>query len=859
MRQRSVTSSTSSVVLALLLVAIVIVPGGLLGLWVGKIWPFSKSEVSRAGQIAIPAPIRQIQAFQPVTRADLIDPATGLLNLIWVDERVYRESMLRDLGQIVGRVMAKDKNLGVAFQETDFLPPGTRPGITAGVPPGKRAMTVKADTIPGIDLLFRGDRFDIMTVLPEQDPSTQTVIEYARLLGGIRSTDAKNSRDNKNPRVKVLVDAGTVVALTQGKLQSTQGAAVLPTVPTTTRREVNKPELNVTIAIDPSETATLTEALSSAWPIYCVARSGHAEDQSGRQEAVNILSGLVGIPAISRSIPAYSAITQDDLADPTTGQLNVFYFQPDKISSDWISDPRQLIGRVVHHDVMRGAILSEDDFLPEGTPAGLSAGTPAGKTMVVIPVEKVEGLKELRPGENFAIFLKLPKESLPVMAGHESSWAKIMGGKLAPNIAEAQADLRSGVRAIVQDGLVVTKVVDGEKLAVAVTPTEARSLFQFMGEGASLQAVLKSRISAEERPRQDSPQASGGSLDSSKDLSETDRSEILPVSASQELAPVSSGRPVPVLTRNVRANEKLSVEDFIDPATGEIRTFIFPDSQVSDDWLDDVRTMVDRIVKRDIPAGRVIQRELLYPEGWKSGVAAGIPSGFVGFPLTTRQVVGLGGLQRGQQIALVAAQRRQLPEGLEQRTALNSGNLRDEELRQSGFGQPDVSVVTQHALLVELSDPFQTQVTETQYRIIEEPIRLGEEGQVIPARTIREPVTTTYQVTQQDCVLALSPEDATRLQAAIASGFLIQALAASGAADVKQKPTDGQERSDEHFADQLNFNSSSSRIPPLIAPTPFLREHIRKQERSREVWLKDQSVPNESVLPKASSLKGSQG
>ena len=62
--------------------------------------------------------------------------------------------------------MAKSKPAGEPFIEADFLPKGTLPGVVAGIPPGKRALTLEAGKLKGVDKLQAGDHLDILAAVP---------------------------------------------------------------------------------------------------------------------------------------------------------------------------------------------------------------------------------------------------------------------------------------------------------------------------------------------------------------------------------------------------------------------------------------------------------------------------------------------------------------------------------------------------------------------------------------------------------------------------------------------------------------------------------------------------------------------
>jgi hypothetical protein len=124
-----------------------------------------KKEEDLAGKIPVPLLMRTIPAYTAVTLEDLKDPATGRVHVRHIDPKAAEEkAFLVKVDEVVGRVMARDKEPGYAFKETDFLPKGTRPGPTAGLEPNTRGMWVNVNKIAGLRGLKRNDRFDLMAV-----------------------------------------------------------------------------------------------------------------------------------------------------------------------------------------------------------------------------------------------------------------------------------------------------------------------------------------------------------------------------------------------------------------------------------------------------------------------------------------------------------------------------------------------------------------------------------------------------------------------------------------------------------------------------------------------------------------------
>jgi len=245
--------------------------------------PVEAAESEEAGPVAPPRPAegqlrayisaREIPAYTKITRDDLWDRNNGRLTYIDVDAAlVEQEGILVGVGDIVGRVLGRTKSKGYVFTERDFLPKGTRPGLSAGVPPGKRALRIDVEKVHGIIGLEPGDRFDMVAARPLD--ATQAAPSAP--LSGVYSDRARQMAQQgayKRARVDVLVQNGTVVTPLQTRL--------VPTTSTTlTRGQTTRttPVQEMVIALDPEEVAPFMEALSVEANVVCLARSGRPDD-----------------------------------------------------------------------------------------------------------------------------------------------------------------------------------------------------------------------------------------------------------------------------------------------------------------------------------------------------------------------------------------------------------------------------------------------------------------------------------------------------------------------------------------------------------------------------------------------------
>lgn len=794
---------------------LLILGGGLFGtLWATGVIAFG-AEPSREGQVAFPATAQAIPAFTKITQKHLINPETQKLHIRWVEEENVQPSMMRDLGEIIGRVTTHDISPSRILTEGNLLPKGTRPGLTAGVPPGKRAMTLDVSKIPGLESLRRGDVFDLLTSLPvRKESETASNVEYGVLLGGIKPPDTRAGQLQRQTGVKVLVRGGVMVAHTKGAEQSTEGGNAL-VVPVNPSRRTSEPQVNATIAVDPNEVMPITEALGLDVKIFCVAHSGHPEHPQAESFPELKLDGLVAVPATVQSVKAFSRITQADLADPVTGKLNVYYFSPDRIGEDWLTEFGELVGRVVSHDVEAGFIFSESDLMPPGTPEGLAASVPKGQVAVMVPEGRIEGLEDLQAGDRFDVLSTLP-DKMATQAPPRLDWATVMGGQPIAEDAKIYEQLRTGIRNLTRDAVKLT-ANDDDKTAIALKPEEVTPFSQMLGrKDVTLQVVAHSGRKSKmvfQVPR--SIQSDAPAFVSLPEEAESD--ENLRPSSDPAVEPQEVK--TPVTTRPIKAFSLLTVEDFVDPATGQIRYVNFPVTEGGPDWETDITKLIDRVAARDIPGdGRRIRSNDLLPPGTRPGVVAGIPPGMVAFTLSSQKADGLGNLKVGDEFLMVASRPFRIDDfGADVRWSVNGRSAHEQTASVGGlFEQADVTVVLKRGVLLFASEP-ENRTVRDRARSLETQQHLGPDGNVLTTVNKVNPVVESYEVAVQDFVIALDPKDVATLSEALNTNASMHAVLQTG---------NPQAESD---MPEINENRP-------LTKARFI-EHIRGQERSRELWL----------------------
>jgi hypothetical protein len=692
---------------------------------------WSKPPTSRVGLVAVPKSVRPLKAFQRVTREDVYDLTRGDDSYFWFPKARIESNpdWMLTVDKVVGRVMARDKAVDFVFSEKDFLPEGSRPGLVGGIPPGKRAMIVPGEQLQGLQHLQRGDRFDLFaTVAARRGDSAAPLLsqfsERDGVTGGLRHPESVALDLQKKLGIRLLVRNGAVV---DNSVRPQSG------------RVPAAPARDLTIAVDPGEIVSLTHALGAKQSIFCAARSGQPEVDDSDDLASPDLAGLVPCVLRSVAIPAYTEISASHLVDRDLGQPAVLYFRKEEIEPGWMPDARELIGRVAARDLRPGFVFQEADLLPKGSAPGVAGAIPSKHVGMSLNVGQVTGLRELLPGDRFALLAQLG-ETVAAPAAR-MSWASIQGGVPDPKEEELESELRSGVKRFADN---VLKISDsGDSCVVAVPERDSAAVAQAVAKKLELRAIVRARETR---------------LDPSGAETETE--------ANATDHPTNSSKTsVPVLAKRVAAHERISLEHFLDPATGRPRLLHFPVDRVEANWITSLPELVDRVAGRSIEEGYVVKESDLLPAGTPPGTAAGIPVGQVGVVVSDDDVSGLADLGEGDVIALMTARRIDLDSGgLTWQSGLNNGSALELLGRSVPNTSPEVVLLTRQALVLSVTErtvlkkEVSTIVTET--------------GLARETRTIPQPIERRLRV----AVLALPPEDAGAVGGAVASETPIFAI-----------------------------------------------------------------------------------
>ena len=474
--------------------------------------------VSHPGMVGVPRSFRTIPAYTQVTEADLTTEDSNPSDGYFPSRDRIPKAVITERGQILFRVTSKEKPPGRLFSEADFAPKGTRPGVAAGVPEGKRAMTLEADKLNGVYGLQQGDHVDLVASIPLDKLSSFGGADWSRLAvstqtqaqaqAGPRDDRSKEKRTETRmlARDAVLVTPVTTRQKSITSSSLTQG---------TTVRQV--PVHEIVLAVDEDEVAPLTDAMGLAVEITCIAHSGRPEDKNLHV----VPAGMVAVPVNGRAVAAYSLLMPEDLLDPGTRASRSITLSAEEVQKRGIVvDSQTVVGRVLARDKSRGQFFSEDDFLPRGTAPGLAGGIPPDKRALTLDASKVIGARALRLGDHFDLMASMPID-----------WTKTGGQGGMIHLMGALLQKQAAVKAVVQEGVVVEPAASptmaaveaasgdskqsGREMVVAVAAEEVPQVAEALALGLELTAVVRS----------------GNPRDSSKNVATPDENPLARVQA----------------------------------------------------------------------------------------------------------------------------------------------------------------------------------------------------------------------------------------------------------------------------------------------------------------------------------------
>ncbi|WDI42512.1 hypothetical protein [Bremerella sp. P1] len=564
MAKRNTSSRRPSILLPLLLVLVLpmVLFAGTLGtlMTLGIEIPFLKSPEPPA--LRIPANPRPLAAYHRVGRDDLVDFETGQIRYMKMPPQSAVGSELKGttlsgemaegvvqsvatkeiqggtypvfllasgeevplpnvdevggaylrLGNIIGRVLDREKSANFGFTEGNFLPEGTRSGTVGGVPSGMKAYTLEAGKLVGIHGLNLGDKVDLLASVPVDKVSSGGGLSANGLLSSslIVDSNSSRSRDEERSEPHLIASDVQVISPVYRRAKTSTSSSLIGGTSTK-----NMPVEEVVLAVHERDIPAVTEVLGMNVPIAVVAHSGQPE---ANQED-EIPAGMVKVVVTPRETVPYTQLHLSQLVPGGARQPRTILLAEEQVNDlKILSTTDQVVGRVVRRAKSPGTFFTEDDFFPIGTPAGLAAAVPSGQVAYTIDASKLNGIAGLGLGDRFDLIATRPvdfqkmaqrigaKDLVVSSAIRQGALRLDAGAHTQVVLHGATVIAPPGSTAMRMHGTVTTsKKQDIQSpMVIAVSPEEITKLSEVIATDTQLTAILRGMGDVDATPIPDS-------------------------------------------------------------------------------------------------------------------------------------------------------------------------------------------------------------------------------------------------------------------------------------------------------------------------------------------------------------------
>lgn len=593
---------------------------------------------------------------------------------------------LMNINSIIGRVVKRDKRVGLGFQESTFFPKGTPEGIAGATPIGMRSITLDATKLTGVHALGTGDQIDLLASFPaggDDGPAASSI-----LTGKPASFNKKDAGEPHLLAQNALVlkpvyirnEATASSSLTQGK------------------KVQNVPKYEVAIAVNPDDLIPLQRAINQSLTITCIARSMQPSGEKDQLTSVEDPETVM-VPVTVRPVLAYNVVTREAFVSSATRTVKVESLPRKQVANmDIITSLDEALGAIARHDIPSGRFLRRSDLLngpPSNSPAqqnrnaahsvdpdsgsgfqyvtfqpqdtdsnnsatavgdrpAITRFIPPGRTAFAIPWNRVYGSEHLQIGDDFDLMVSYSLES------KEST---------------EETETRT-------DGTVIVRKTDS--LSTRETERTWGSSFGFRAEPwfVATNAIVIAPVGFP--PPASAARALGEQLNrrgNGTGNNELSGASIIIAVEDQDVEAVTAALATRDALFSIGFHSSNAVTETASPKTRQIVVVSEPlapyeefnegiwqgnrrritsrivssDDKRFDDALtvDDVRFYYGRVFGRAKSKGDFLSEADFLPAGTKPGLAAGVKAGFTFLPVSDREIEGLDSFEAEDHVAIL--------------------------------------------------------------------------------------------------------------------------------------------------------------------------------------------------------------
>lgn len=266
---------------------------------------------------------------------------------------------MMNVNAIIGRVVKKDKRVGMGFQESTFFPQGTPEGIAGATPPGMRAVTLDATKLTGVHALNAGDTIDLMANVPVGEVGAFQSQHNSRLLGAALVASTSSGGADSATEPMLLAQGAVVLKPVYVRNEATTSASL-----TQGKRIQNVPKYEVAIAVAPDDVIPLQSALNKSLSITCIGHSMQPHDEVAGAKSAEAVADQLHVPVTVRAIFAYDVVSREAFVSPATRTMRMELMSRQEIDRQQvITSLDEALGAVARHDIPAGRFLRKSDLL----------------------------------------------------------------------------------------------------------------------------------------------------------------------------------------------------------------------------------------------------------------------------------------------------------------------------------------------------------------------------------------------------------------------------------------------------------------------------------------------------------------
>lgn len=494
-----------------------------------------QSADTASNQLMAPVTVRSIPAYEVITREAFISPATRTIRMEPVSQRqVDNLGLTLHLEEMLGSVARHDIPAGSFVRQNDILksrrgqnhndsssdtasdkPPATRwqtavfpapqqneeaganivgdrPAVTNFIPPGYTAIAVPWNRIFGSEHLQIDDHLDLLVSYPIERKRQVSETDVRSAVNVVtKEYDEFVTRETDRTRDESLAERGepwfiATDAIVIGPVGFPPPNAAMRAIGNSNRQAQGERNAQVSgpailLAIDTRDLESLATVLNTPDFLLSVAFRIHPDRQQ-------IPAGFRQIAVAPVEIAAYSEFSDlhwKGLRREITSRL-VSDNDPRFANAIGMDQIESYYGRVLNTAKTRFAVFTPDDFMPEGSKAGVAAAVGPSSVLVVVTADQVQAINRFRDNDEVVL----------LMTGNFELPGEV--------VIHSSVPLGPGARVVVKSARIVraaSDVSDMVALEVQVSEAAALSAALFAHDATDTNRKHDRRLVAVARPR----------------------------------------------------------------------------------------------------------------------------------------------------------------------------------------------------------------------------------------------------------------------------------------------------------------------------------------------------------------------